>query len=369
MREPRQITASQTMMAIFNSMVGISILRLPRIASEHVNSGAILVTIIGLGLMMLGMGIMTLLGYRFPKTSLMQFSKQLIGKPLSFLFGLFIICFFIVLIGFITREFSFMLSSFLYPDTPIIVLVGAMLLLVAITTRNDITTIAYMQFFYFPLLFLPLLALIVLALPEVDLRHVKPLLGNGTTFSDFAQGGFTMVTLPFVSIGIFLLTVLTPHAQNAKHAIRGSLLGGLISGVVLLLTLFVTIGVFGYMETKSPLWPLYVLTRMVQLPLELLERLDILFLGVWVLSAFTTILSGYLIVIYTGSQLFNLKSHRVLSYLALPFVFGAAMYPQNILHLFELIEQVGKIGLILTMGYPLFLLLIALIRRKGNVTK
>ncbi|SOC15852.1 spore germination protein [Ureibacillus xyleni] len=369
MREPRQITASQTMMSIFNSMIGISILGLPRIASEHVNSGAVLVTIIGLGIMMIGMGIMTLLGYRFPKTSFIQFSKQIIGKKLSFLFGLFILVFFILLIGFITREFSFMLSSFLYPDTPMIVLVGAMLIIVAIATRNDITTISYIHFFYFPFLLIPLLLLIVLALENVDIRYVKPFLGNGNTFSDFLQGGLTIAAFPFVHIGIFLLTVLTPHTHSPKNAIRGSLLGGLFSSLLIILTLFVTIGVFGSMEAKSPLWPLYVLTRMVQLPLELLERLDILFLGIWVLSAFTTILSGYLIIIYTGSQLFNLKSHRVLSYIALPLVFGAAMYPQNIFHLFELIELVGKWGLIITMIYPLFLLFIALIRKKGKVMK
>lgn len=364
MREPGQITASQTMMTVFNSMMGVSILVLPRIASEHGGSGAILVTVIGLIIAITGIVLMTFLGYRFPKTQFIEYSKIVIGRPLAYLFGLLIVCLFILLMGFITREFSFMLNSFLYPDTPAYVLVAVILIVVALTTRNDITTIAYIQFFYFPFILIPLSLLIMLAIKEVELRHVQPFVGNGLSFLNFVEGGTAIAALPFVHVGIFILTVLTPYTQNAKHALRGSLLGISFSSIFILLTVFVTVGVFGYKESTSPFWPLYVLTRMIQLPLELLERLDILFLGIWVLSAYTTILSGYLIIIHTASLLFKLESHRVLSYIALPFVFFVAMYPQNIFHLYRLIELVGKFGLVITLGYPLILLLIALIRRK-----
>ncbi len=95
------------------------------------------------------------------------------------------------------------------------------------------------------------------------------------------------------------------------------------------------------MVDGSPFALIVPATFMIQLPFELLERLDILFLIIWILSAFTTILSGYLIVIYNGSQLFHLKSHRVLSYLILPIVFIVALYPKNIIHLYNLIREVG----------------------------
>ncbi|HWL11363.1 MAG TPA: endospore germination permease [Ureibacillus sp.] len=364
MREPRQITATQTMMTITNSMVGVSVLALPRIASEQVNSGAVLITILGLFLAFVGMMIIAALGIRFPNDSLIQSSKAIIGRPLSYLFGFFIFLFFIIIVGLITREFSFILSSFLFPDTPATVLIGTMLIVVAITTRNDITTISYIQFVYFPFIAFPILLLVFLAFPEMDIRQLRPFVGNQTTFQDFIEGSLIIAALPFVHIGSFILSIYIPHTQSTKHAIRGSIFGAILSGTLLSLIVLVTVGVFGMNDVRNPLWPVYVLTRMIQLPFELLERLDILFLIIWILSAFTTILSGYLIVIYNGSQLFNLKSHRVLSYLMLPIVFIMALYPQDILQLYDLLRTVGLYGLLITMLYPLLLLLVAFIRKK-----
>lgn len=368
MREPRQITATQTMMMITNSMIGVGILALPRIATEQVNSGAVLVTILGLFLVFISMVIIATLGVRFPNDSLIQSSKTIIGRPLSYLFGLFIFLFFILIVGFITREFAFVLSSFLFPDTPMTVLVGAMLIVVAITTRNDITTISYIQFLYFPFIVIPILLLVLLSISEIDLRLIRPFVGNETSAFDFMKGSIMIAALPFSHIGMFVLTVLIPHTQNTKHAIRGSIFGIIISSTILTLIVLTVLGVFGMYETRNPIWPVYVLTRMIQLPFELLERLDILFLIIWILSAFTTILSGYLIVIYNGSQLFHLRSHRVLSYIMLPIVFIAALYPKNIIHLYNLIETIGLYGLFITMCYPILLLLVALIRKKKGST-
>lgn len=368
MREPGQITATQTMMMITNSMVGVAILALPRIAVELVNSGAILVTFIGLLLVFCSMVIIAKLGVRFPNESLIQSSKTIIGRPLAYLFGFFIFLFFILIVGFITREFAFILSSFLFPDTPMTVLVGVMLIVVAITTRNDITTISYIQFLYFPFIAIPILFLVLLSIPEIDMRLIRPFIGNQTNVFDFMKGSIMIAALPFAHIGMFVLTVLIPHTKNTKHAIRGSILGICISSLLLILIVFAVLGVFGINETKNPIWPVYVLTRMIQLPFELLERLDILFLIIWILSAFTTILSGYLIVIYNGSQLFQLRSHRVLSYIMLPIVFMVALYPKNVIQLYDFIRTIGLYGLFITMLYPILLLLVALIRKKKGST-
>lgn len=364
MREPRQITATQTMMTVTNSMIGVSVLALPRIASEQVNSGAVLLTILGLTLAVVSIVIIASLGVRFPNDSLIHSSKLILGRPLSYFLGFCLFVFFIIIVGFITREFSFILSSFLFPDTPMTVLVAVMLIVVAITTRNDITTIAYIQFIYFPFIALPIVLLVFLAIPEIDWRQIRPFIGNETQPYDFMKGSLIIAAMPFVHIGIFILTVLIPHTKNTKHAIKGSIGGIVISAILLVLIVFVSLGVFGMNDVRNPIWPVYVLTRMIQLPFELLERLDILFLIIWILSAFTTILSGYLIIIYNGSQLFQLKSHRVLSYIMLPIVFVVALYPKNGIHLYNLLKTVGLYGLILTVIYPLLLLLISLIRKK-----
>jgi spore germination protein len=53
----------------------------------------------------------------------------------------------------------------------------------------------------------------------------------------------------------------------------------------------------------------------------------------------------------------------MLTFTLLPLIFVLAMLPQNIVQLYQIIEVIGIIGLVLTIGYPLILLLIAVIRK------
>ncbi|MNG29539.1 hypothetical protein D3C84_1149850 [compost metagenome] len=44
-----------------------------------------------------------------------------------------------------------------------------------------------------------------------------------------------------------------------------------------------------------------------------------------------------------------------------------AMLPQNIIQMYEIIENVGRIGLIITIVYPGILLIVSILRKKrGN---
>jgi spore germination protein len=51
----------------------------------------------------------------------------------------------------------------------------------------------------------------------------------------------------------------------------------------------------------------------------------------------------------------------------LPFIFLLAMQPQNIIQLYVIIENVGRIGLWITIAYPFALLVIAWLRKKKGL--
>jgi spore germination protein len=52
------------------------------------------------------------------------------------------------------------------------------------------------------------------------------------------------------------------------------------------------------------------------------------------------------------------------SFFLLPFVFIVAMLPQNIMQMYDIIESVSRIGLVITIVYPSLLLIVAVIRGK-----
>ena len=128
-----------------------------------------------------------------------------------------------------------------------------------------------------------------------------------------------------------------------------------------------TVGVFGAEETKLLLWPTLELAKTTSLPGNILERLDAAFLAVWVTAVFTTLYSSYFLTIHSMSKLFRLRDHKMFSLFLLPFIFLLAMQPQNIIQLYVIIENVGRIGLWITIAYPFALLVIAWLRKKKGL--
>lgn len=363
MKEPRQITTLQSSIIVINSTIGISVLALPRIASENVGSGALMATGLGIMFSILGVIVIASLSRRFTKENLISYSQKIVGKPIGKLVGFILMLYFAALSSIVLREFGEVMNTTLLQDTPITVTTIALLIVVAVATRNNMTTISFMHTYYLPFIVLPIITMVIFSIQDMDIRNIKPILGNGTMLVDLLGGGLSIVSLPFIQIGLFIILIITPHMVQPKTIIKGGVWGILISGVVIFLATFATLAVFGSEEVKKSLWPMLVLTRMTELPVAILERLDIVFLVVWIISAFTTLLSGYLIFIELGSQLFRLRSHRVLSYLGLVIVYGLAFYPDNILHLYQVTDILGKWGLTLTIFYPLVLLTVAKLRR------
>ncbi|MFP7296713.1 GerAB/ArcD/ProY family transporter [Neobacillus niacini] len=367
MKEPKEITAFQTAVFIINSTIGISVLALPRIASEKAGTGALVMTLIAILLFMVIVWVIAQLSKRFPAESIVEYSQRVIGRPIGKLVGFLLICYFIVITSLVLREFGDVMSTTLLQETPITATLFGMLLLVAVSTRNTISVISYMHTYYFPFIVIPIILMAIFALQDVEIRHIKPFFGNEATFANIFTGGFSLMGLPFFQIGFFVIGVLTPYMKEPQKIGKASLWGSILSGVMILLGVGITVAVFGAEEVKTSLWPMLVLTRMTELPAAILERIDVLFLVVWIISAFTTILSGYLISLELSSKLFSLRSHRVLSYLLIPVVLGISIYPNNVLQVYQLIDVIGKWGLIITAGFPLAVLLFSVARGKRGM--
>src|SRR5690606_18840813 len=122
-------------------------------------------------------------------------------------------------------------------------------------------------------------------------------------------------------------------------------------------------------------WPTLELARATSLPGNLLQRLDVVFLAVWVTAVFTTIFSSYMFTVYSMSKFLKLKNHKLFTFFILPIVFVIAMIPQDTVEMYQIISIFGRLGLIATIVIPIILLFIAKIRKlkakreRNNVSK
>jgi spore germination protein len=363
MEKLRQITAIQSSAILASTIIGVGVLALPLFAVRAADSGAPLVTLLGMGLGYVGLFLITLLGVRFPKQSIVQYSERIIGRWLAWIGSALIILFFAVLTSLAAREFGEVVVTSVLKNTPVEVTVIVMLALATISCRNDIMTFAYMHHFYFPLLLGPGFLIVALSMKNADLINLQPIWGNDP--SDMMWG---IVTVASLFQGSFIMTLVIPAMRRPDRAMTASFWGIVIAGGLYVSIVTAAVGVFGAEEIKHLLWPTLELAKATTLPANVLERLDAAFLAVWVTAVFTTLLSTYYLTIRLSSDLFRLKDHKAFSSFVLPFVFIMALIPRNIFQMYDVIELVGMIGLALTIGYPGLLLIVALIRKKQGLS-
>lgn len=359
MDKTRQITVIQTAAILVSTIIGVGVLPLPLFAVNAMDSGAPLITFIAVLVGFVSLLLLSLLGMRFPRQTIVQYGETLIGKWPGRMGSALIIVFFAVLTSLTAREFGEVVVTSVLKNTPVEVTVIVMLLLATFSTRNDVTVFAYIHYFYFPLLLFPALFIVALSLKNADVLNLQPIWGNEPKG---VLGG--VLTIAALFQGSFILTSVIPSMRRPQKALLASALGMLIAGGLYIITVAATVGVFGAEETKKLLWPTLELAKATTLPANVLERLDAAFLAVWVTAVFTTLLSSYFLTTQSIGLMFRLKDHKLFAFFLLPFVFAMAMLPQNILQMYAIVRLVGRIGLCITIVYPSLLLLVSILRKK-----
>ncbi|RFU66392.1 amino acid permease [Peribacillus saganii] len=359
MDTPKKISEIQTAAVVISSIIGVGVLPLPLFAVKAGNTAAPIVTLIGITISLFALLIITKLGMTHPTKTIIGYSEEILGKWLARFCNIIVILFFALLTGLGAREFGAVVITAILRETPIEVTVIVMLLLAAITSRNDLNIFAYIHTFYLPVILSPVVIIVVLSLKNANFLYLQPLLGGD--MGDMFKGSLTIAALCQWS---FVLTIIIPSMLQPKRAMKACTAGLLIAGVILFMLVVASLAVFGAEETKKLLWPTLELARTTSLPGNILQRLDVVFLAVWVTAVFTTLFSGYTFTCYALTGIFRLSDHKIFSFSLLPIIFLFSMLPGNLLQMYKTIEVVGRMGLILTIVYPCLLLVIDVIRRK-----
>jgi spore germination protein len=359
----RSITVLEVVAILFGSTVGVGVLAAPRLAVDAGGTGAPLVSLIGVLIAFAGAVLVTILGLRFPGESIAIYGKRVLGKWTAAIMSLVIAAYFAILTALSAREFGKISVVAVLQKTPTEITTLIMIVLVAIAARNSITTFSYIHLFYFPLIMAPVAIISILSLKNANFLYLQPI-WSSEPLASMAVGSLTTAGL---LQGGFILAIVLAAVRRPSKAMKATIIGMGLSGGVYVFTMIAALAVFGPQEIKLLYWPTLEMAKTTLLPGEVLERLDAIFISVWVIAVFTSIYSTFYITIEVVSQTFGLKDSRMLS---LPFatgIFFIAMLPPNIVQLYRVITLAGQYGLILTFGYPLVLWVVALVRRVRGV--
>lgn len=357
----RKITTVQAAAIMCSTIIGVGILSFPRYMADSGDSGAPLVALSGILLAFVCFLILTSLCRKFPKESIFMFSRRLIGRPLTCLFTIAIFIFFVLLTGLTTRQFGDVATTVLFHKTPIEATNILMLMICLLSSRRNIVKFTYIHYFYLPFIVGPILFITFISLKNVDLLNLQPVL---ITLNPTFWKGTLHASALFQSS--FIITILIPYMVKPKEALKAGALAIFFSGGIYILIVIACVGMFGAEETKLLIYPTLETARSSAIGESLLERLDAIFIIIWVISVYTTVYTTYYLAAYILQFLFTLKDMRMASTCLLPLLFGISMAPADIFQAYSLTGILGICGIVLLTGYPLLLWIVYIFRRLGR---
>lgn len=359
MNNTDSITSKQLIFIIIGSQIAGGIFSLPRLVSAAARQDAWIAAFLGVMFPLLILLIIERLGRRMPESNFVNMNQRLLGPWLGscmvFLFIVYVIFFQAVVV----RIFSEITNVFLLPRTPLPVIVLLVMLGAVYVINKGARVVARVNEILFWVI-LPSLLLILTSLVNADYTNLLPVgeaglsrIARGTLSSSFAYGG------------IEVLLVFYFLVNRKEEVIKAGILGLGFTALVYMVFTLIALLVLGSETMQLMNWP--VLTLLKTVKFSVLERPELLMLVIWMgLGIRPTINLGFSAA-YSLSEVLHLQRdkhfHLAVLFIAL-LIYILALLPSDIVTAFKLGEYAGYAFLLGGIGYPLLMLIVAVLRRK-----
>jgi hypothetical protein len=176
---PRFIDRRQFFILTAITVTGTTFLMLPReMAARSGTAGWLSVLLAGVGGLALAWTLIKL-GTRFPELTPVQYAEQLLGKVLGKALGVVVVLASHYYLGVLLRQFAATFLIPFMPETPPVVFIGVMALLLAYGVYQGLTGIARTAQVFLPVIVVSLLFIFFGAVTQFKVGRLLPLLGSG----------------------------------------------------------------------------------------------------------------------------------------------------------------------------------------------
>ena len=304
-----------------------------------------------------GLLVIIKLGLMYPEETFADYTPRIVGRYLGFGFVSLAVVFWILVTARITREFGDFIKMGILNDTPIEIIILALLVVSVYLVRHGIEPIARALEILFPIFMAIFGFLFVLVFTEADFSNLRPFFQ-----SDIPSLAMASLDTAIGLEGKEVIIMLLPFMAVSKDAYKASF-GALGLNLVLRLVLFaMTIAAFGTELTKTLVYPVQALSASPTIPGAFFGRLDVIFISLWVTIAFSSVVVFYYLAALALSRLLKFREHSFMVLPYLPVIFLLSLIPQNVVQIEEFSDVVSLLFGTLAYGIPLVLLITSYIR-------
>ncbi len=364
MIEKGKISAMQMGIMMYPTITATAILLVPAITARYAKQDMWLSPFWASLIGFLTVYIAVQLHHLYPQKTLIEYSEDILGKFLGKAVGFIFLFFYLHANGIIIREYGeFVVGNFL-SHTPLVVVMGSMILVCSFAVRSGVEVIGRLAEVIVPVVIILILANIILLIPDMKVENMFPIMEKGIMPSLMGaiipQGWFTE---------FLLIAFLLPYVDDRNKGKKW----GMISVTAVMLTLsLINIAVLFVLGgiTSRFLYPAFSAVRYVSIA-DFLEHIEAIVMALWVAGVFVKIAVFYYALVLGTAQWLNLSDYRPITFpigfLLLLFAVWSAPNLIELTHFLGSSSPFYRISI--QTGIPLILLFIAKWRRKTNNQK
>lgn len=323
-KNDKKLNSYQLALVIICSIFGVAILQLPAGLAETVgNEGWLVLIFVGM-LVLFSIFLICKAGSLYNDEGLVGASKNTFGKILGVILIIPILTTIFVATCSVCQIFTISIRIFLIDKTPSYAILIPFLFLIMILTRGELKDILRFFQFMVPIIIIIVLAINLLTLIGADFTNLLPVFQKSPM--EYLRG---VQRSTFSHLGVINLLVIYPYIQKRdfKSSFKASGLSLIFVTVSYVIINALCISKLGVGETKWLIHPTLSLIKSAFIPGGFIERLEGVFMSLWVIVIFATIcMAVYCIsVIISDIFDFNHSKHVVTIIIPLIYVFGATV--------------------------------------------
>lgn len=342
MMKKRITVSSRQMATLFLSfLTGSAIVNIPAPLTGAAKNAAWISLWMANGCGMLLLFCVLYLHRKYPDQTLIQYSRQAIGRLLTFIIAIPFFLMSLMMLSNIVGDIGGFFKSTMMRETPTYVFHLLVLFTAAMTVRSGIEVMARMFTLLLILILFFSVAVLLLTIPSYHVEFLRPLFPDG--FKPVLHGAYIAWGFPYAELILF--TMVLPFVRKDQEPLgKFMFLALLISGISLTLVIMCTIMALGATAGNIK-FSLFTIARLIELA-EVIERIESV-IGLALIAGSYMKATIVLFAINLGlSQLFQLPNERILIFpiANLVLLLSMSMFRNEL----EFSEHVG-------MVWPLFI--------------
>lgn len=278
------------------------------------------VILIGLALVF----IITKLFKKFPTLDIIDISEYIGGKILKIIICIISIIFFIFSAGLILHHICDCLEIIYFTNINSLFLQLIFLFGAVICAKKGISSVSKTNLLFVALLLIPMIILFCALFFDMEIQRIFPILGYGVNNTFFGNS-----TNIFAFSGLLFLFFIMPFLNNSEDFSKIGFISFIISSLYLFFTVISLLLVFPFSEITEELLSIYLLSRTVSIG-TFLERLDAIYVFLWILSTFSYLSILIFFICNTFKKMANLKNANGIIGTAMFLVFSSALLIKDI---------------------------------------